>query len=156
MRSCQHGKVIPTSSCNSLPYMVQDKRSLTDVLQSIHVNRVHTVHDALAALDAQALSMQVCTVKCFLFDTRSSGKAGSQKSAICAGIGESECGLSAKIVDSRLSIGLDYSHIGCWRDSAKSWACIDVCTRPHAKVHGYLLHCSNLVHQPYGGKRHKP
>lgn len=38
---------------------MQDKKSLINVLQSIHVNRVHTIHDALAALDTQALSMQV-------------------------------------------------------------------------------------------------
>ena len=56
--------------------MMQEKRSLTDVLQDIHVNQVHTIHDALAVLDAQALSMQVCAVKCFLFVTCSSSKAG--------------------------------------------------------------------------------
>ena len=38
---------------------MQDDRTLTDVLSNIHVNRVHTVHQALAVLDALALSMQV-------------------------------------------------------------------------------------------------
>ena len=38
---------------------MQDNRTLTDVLQNIHVNRVHTVHEALAVLDALALTMQV-------------------------------------------------------------------------------------------------
>ena len=38
---------------------MQDNRTLTDVLQNIHVNLVHTAHEALAVLDALALTMQV-------------------------------------------------------------------------------------------------
>lgn len=78
---------------NTLNSRLQDKRSLTDVLQSIHVNRVHTVHDALAALDAQALSMQglasqnaVCQPKLLIVDSVSAlitpilGAGGTQQS----------------------------------------------------------------------------
>lgn len=43
---------------------VQDEKSLTDILQNIQVNRVHTVHAALAVLDGLALSMQVSNIKC--------------------------------------------------------------------------------------------
>lgn len=45
---------------------LQGAQSLMQILQSIQVNRVHTVHEALALLDTLGSSMQVRQVHCGL------------------------------------------------------------------------------------------
>lgn len=66
---------VPRAACSNPSFCVtllhihmracmQDVRTLTDVLSNIHVNRVHTVHQALAVLDTLALSMQVFNHYC--------------------------------------------------------------------------------------------